>query len=153
MRGPSAQAHLLDIDHSHFPINLGVPEPARSSRIGVRASLKIPSADCQKGAWGGPFKRLETVPPPPILPLGAVIRRHLRPTALVARGEVALQSGGRLSKNVTSGAIRRRRGAPGESCPPGRTRYALRPSRSRRPFGRARRTRSRPRRRPSSRPC
>ena len=67
------------------------------------------------------LKRLGTPSSSPIRPLGATLWTHLRPTASWCGG-LALQSGGRLSKNVADGAIRRRKGGLGEAA--GRERRA-----------------------------
>jgi hypothetical protein len=43
MRGPSAPAHLLKIDHPHFSIDLGVSEAAGSSDAQLVAPAEKPS--------------------------------------------------------------------------------------------------------------
>jgi len=42
MRGPPVQAHLVDIDHSHLSVDLGIPEAAGSADTQLVPSAEEP---------------------------------------------------------------------------------------------------------------
>src|SRR6185312_492036 len=136
-----------------------IDEPSIDRQIKIRIGGAVDRSDGGTGSRNRCQGLLNWPPRGPECPrlrrlvlLKSPTRIHLQPTASWLA--VEWPSFGRPAvKERRRQAIRRRKAGPGESCPPGTMRCDLRPSRSRPPFGRARRTRSRPRRRPSAPPC